>query len=149
MLRCPRCPAVHRRRAHSRTAATREVERACIFWVASFGQRAPAIAIALHLSAQSVRRWLKRCNADGLARLTDTCRSGRPATYTPEQAEAVLVTAMTDLQQLHLPSSGWTLDRLEVYLNASQGIPIERWRITVAVPRSLTQVGSSKGQKSS
>jgi transposase len=125
------------------------VERACIFWLASLGQRAPAIAIALHLSAQSVRRWLKRRNADGLAGHTDTCHSGRPATYTPEQAAEILVTALTDPQQLHLPCSSWTLDRLEVYLNAPQGIPIERLRITVVVPRSLTPVSSSKGQMSS
>jgi transposase len=115
--------------ARSRTTATREVERARIIWLASQGQRVPAIAEALHLSANTVRRWLKRFNADGLAGLTDAFRSGRPATYTPEQVGEVMATALTDPQHLQLPFGSWTLDRLEVYLNAQRGIPIKRSRI--------------------
>jgi transposase len=115
--------------AHSRTATTREVERARIIWLASQGQRVPAIAGALHLSANTVRRWLKRFNAGGLAGLTDAFRSGRPATYTPGQVAEVIATALTAPQQLQLPSGSWTLDRLEVYLNAQKGIPIKRSRI--------------------
>ncbi len=115
--------------AHSRTAATRDVERARIIWLASQGQRAHAIAVALHLSVKTVRRWLKRFNADGLAGLPDAFRSGRPATYTPGQVAEVIATALTDPQQLNLPFGSWTLDRLEVYLNAQKGIPIKRSRI--------------------
>ena len=115
--------------AHSRTAATRDVERARIIWLASQGQRVPAIAAELNLSAHTVRRWLKRFNAGGLAGLTDACRSGRPATYTPGQVAEVIATALSDPQQLQLPFGSWTLDRLEVYLNAEKGIPIKRSRI--------------------
>lgn len=88
--------------AHSRTAATRDVERARIIWLASQGQRVPAIAVELHLSATTVRRWLKRFNAGGLAGLTDAFRSGRPATYTPGQVAEVIATALSDPQQLQL-----------------------------------------------
>lgn len=115
--------------AHSRTAAARDVERARLVWLASQGQRVPAIAAALQLSANTVRRWLKRFNADGLAGLTDAVRSGRPATYTPGQVAEVIATALSNPQHLHLPFASWTLDRLEVYLNAEKGIPIKRSRI--------------------
>ena len=71
--------------AHSRTAAARDVERARIVWLASQGVRVPAIATELNLSEKTVRRWLKRFNADGVAGLADAWRSGRPATYTPGQ----------------------------------------------------------------
>jgi transposase len=112
--------------AHSRTAATRDVERAHIVWLASQGQRVPTIAVALHLSAKTVRRSLKRFNVDGLAGLTDEFGSGRPATYTPEQVAEVPVTALTHPQAVNLPFGSWTLDRLETYLNEQQGIPIKR-----------------------
>jgi transposase len=104
------------RMAHSRTAATRDVERARIIWLASQSQRIPTIAVALHLSANTTRRWLKCFNADGLAGLTDACRSGRPATYTPGQVAEVIATPLTDPQPLHLPFGSWTLDRLKGYI---------------------------------
>jgi transposase len=115
--------------AHSRTASTRDVERARIVWLASQGRRVPTIAAALHLSAKTVRHWLKRFNADGLAGLTDESRAGRPATYTPEQVAEVIATALTNPQALNLPFGSWTLDRLEAYLNEQKGIPIKRSRI--------------------
>jgi transposase len=117
------------RMAHSRTAASRDVERARIVRLASQGQRIPAIAATLHLSAKTVRRWLQRFNADGLAGLTDEFRSGRPATYTPEPVAEVLMTALTNPQELNLPFGRWTLDRLEAYLNEQKGIPIKRSRL--------------------
>ena len=70
--------------AHSRTVAARLVERACLILLASQGHQAPAIAQQLHLTAITVRTWLKRFNAAGLAALTDKHLSGRPATYTPQ-----------------------------------------------------------------
>jgi transposase len=115
--------------AHARTAATRDVERARSVWLARQGERVPTIAAALHLSANTVRRWLKRFTADGLPGLTDESRSGRPATYTPEQGAEVRVTALTNPQELNLPFGRWPLDRLETYLHEQQGIPIKRSRI--------------------
>jgi transposase len=68
--------------AHSRTASARAVERARIVWLASQGQPVPAIAAALHLSANTVRRWLQRFTADGLAGLTDRSAPGaQPHTH--------------------------------------------------------------------
>ncbi len=64
-----------------------------------------------------------------MAGLTDARRSWRPATYTPGQVAEVIATVLTDPQQLNLPFGSWTLDRLEVYLNAQKGIPIKRSRL--------------------
>jgi transposase len=92
------------------------VERARIIWLASQSQRIPTIAVALHLSANTTGRWLKCFNEDGLAGLTDACRSGRPATYTPGQVVEVSATPLTDPQPLRLPFGSWILDRLKGYI---------------------------------
>jgi transposase len=89
----------------------------------------PAIARELRLHEQTVREWLKRFNAAGLAGLQDAARPGRPATYTPEQVGEVIATALTNPQRLGLPFGCWTLDRLEAYLNEERGLPIKRSRI--------------------
>jgi transposase len=115
--------------ASSRTAAARTVERAGIVWLSSQGQRVPAIARQLGLKEQTVRVWIRRFNERGLPGLEDAARSGRPATYTPEQVGEVLAAALTDPQTLGLPFASWTLDRLQAYLNEIKGIPIKRGRI--------------------
>jgi transposase len=115
--------------AHSRTAAARLVERARVMLLAYQGHQVPAIAHQLHLTAITVRTWLKRFNTAGLAALTDKPRSGRPATYTPQQVAEVITTALTPPEQLGLPFASWTLDRLEAYLNEHKAIAIKRSRI--------------------
>jgi transposase len=118
-----------KRLAHSRTAPARLVERARMIWLASQGRRVAAITTEVHVTAETVRLWLKRFNAAGLEGLKDAPRSGRPATYTPEQVGEVIAAAMTNPQQLGLPFGCWTLDRLEAYLNEEKAIPIKRSRI--------------------
>lgn len=115
--------------AHSRTAAARLVERARIMLLANQGHRVPAIAHQLQLTAITVRTWLKRFNAAGLAALTDKPRPGRPATYTPPQVAEGIATALTPPEHLGLPFASWTLDRLETYVNEHKGIAIKRSRI--------------------
>ena len=94
----------------SRTAAVRDVERARVILQVSQGVRVPAIARALGLCEPTVRSWLKRFNARGLAGLADAPRAG--ADLHPEQVGAVVATALTDPQTLGLPSApgrstGW------------------------------------------
>jgi transposase len=117
------------RLAHSRTAPARRVERARIIRHASRGQGAPEIAEQLRLDAYTVRGWIKRFNAAGLAGLEDRPRAGRPPTYAPEQVAAVIATALTEPGALDLPFASWTLDRLAAYLNEREGIAIKRSRI--------------------
>jgi transposase len=76
-----------------------------------------------------VYMWLKRFNALGVSGLRDDARSGRPATYTPDEVSEVIAAALTKPQELELPFASWTLDRLQAYLNEQKGIPIKRSRI--------------------
>ena len=117
------------RLTRSRTAPVRLVERARIIELAQQGRRGPAIAAALGVSVAMVRRWVARCNAQGVAGLADAPRSGRPATYPPEAVGALVAASLTAPQELGLPFGSWTLDRLTAYLNEEQGIAIKRSRI--------------------
>ena len=106
------------RRVQSRTEPVRMVERARMVWLMAQGQqRVPAVARQLGVVPDTVRRWVQRFNAQGLAGLADQPRTGRPPTYTPEQVSEVLVTALTQPDELGLPFGCWTLDRLTTYLH--------------------------------
>ncbi len=115
--------------AHSRTAPARQVERAKIIWLSSQNQKGPAIAHRLGLHEQTVRDWLKRFNAQGLAGLDDRPRPGKPRTYLSEQRSEVIATALSNPLELDQPFANWTLDRLQTYLNDIKGIGIKRSRI--------------------
>ncbi|HET6518229.1 MAG TPA: helix-turn-helix domain-containing protein [Geminicoccaceae bacterium] len=115
--------------ARSRTAPARRVERARIIVHASQGEVAPAIAERLRLDAYTVRGWIHRFNAEGLAGLEDRPRAGRPPTYAPAQVATVIATALTDPGALDLPFASWTLDRLAAYLSEHEAIAIKRSRI--------------------
>jgi transposase len=115
--------------ARSRTAPARRVERARIICRASRGETPPTIAEALGLDAETVRRRIRRFNAEGLAALDDHRRSGRPATYPPDAVAAVIAAALTAPRRLGLPFAAWTLDRLAAYLHEHQGIAMRCSRI--------------------
>jgi transposase len=120
-----------RRRAQSRTAPARVVERARMVLGVASGETVPTVARGLGLGPDVVRQWIKRFNAEGLAGLEDRPRGGRPPTYTAEQVGQVLATAVTDPQALGLPFGCWTLDRLTAYLHerppeAGGPLPISR-----------------------
>jgi transposase len=115
--------------ARSRTAAARRVERARIVWRASQGETPPTVAETLGLSAETVRRRIRRFNAEGLAAFEDHHRSGRPATYSAGEVAAVIAAALTSPRRLGLPFASWTLDRLAAYLLEHKGIAMRRSRI--------------------
>ncbi len=124
-----------RRLAHSRTESARLVERARIVWLSARGQRADAIARTIGRSAETVRGWLKRFNATGLAGLQDAPRAGRPARYRAEQEGRIVELALSDPDALDLPFGCWTLDRLRQYAHEVLGIPISRARIAEVLAR--------------
>jgi transposase len=115
--------------ARSRTEEARLVERAQIVFALADETRPSHVAKRFRISRPKVYLWLKRFNAHGLSGLRDDARSGRPATYTPDQVSEVIAVALTKPQELELPFARWTLDRLEVYLNEQKAIPIKRSRI--------------------
>jgi transposase len=115
--------------ARSRTAPARRVERARIIRRASQGETPPAIAAALGLDAETVRRRIRRFDAEGLAALEDHHRSGRPATYSAGEVASVIAAALTAPRSLGLPFASWTLDRLAAYLLEHKGLAMRRSRI--------------------
>jgi transposase len=115
--------------ARSRTAPARQVERARVVLRASRGETPPGIAEALGLGAETVRRRIRRFNAEGLAALDDHHRSGRPATYSTDEVAVVIAAALTSPRSLGLPCASWTLDRLAAYLLEHKGISMRRSRI--------------------
>ena len=115
--------------ARSRTAPARAVERARIVREAHHGARVPAIARTLGLCEATVRTWLTRFNAEGMAGLADAPRAGRPATYPPEAIGELVAASLTNPDELGLPFGSWTLDRLAAYLHEEKGIAIKRSRI--------------------
>ena len=117
------------RLAHSRTEPARAVERAQIVWLAHEGARVPAIARALGITEATVRLWLKRFNATGIAGLADAPRSGRPPVYDPAEVGEVITASLTHPTDLGLPFGSWTLDRLTAYLQEYKHLRIGRTRI--------------------
>jgi transposase len=117
------------RLVRARTASVREVERARIIEQASAGRRVAEIASDVDCDRRTVRLWVKRFNAGGLAGLDDEPRAGHPRTYSADQVGDVLAAALSKPTELGLPFASWTLDRLEVYLNEEKGLPIKRTRI--------------------
>jgi transposase len=115
--------------ARSRTAPARRVERARAVWRAGRGATPPAIAAALGLDAETVRRRIRRFNAEGLAAFDDHRRSGRPATHSPDEVATVIAAALTSPRSLGLPFASWTLDRLAAHPLEHKGIAMRRSRI--------------------
>ena len=118
------------RLAHSRTAPTRQVERAQIIWHAAQGLTIPRIAAQLRLHSQTARDWVKRFNQNGLPGLDDLPRPGKPPTYTAKERAEVIALTLLDPQTLDLPFACWTLDRLVAYLGEQKHIAIQRSRVS-------------------
>src|SRR4028119_923746 len=100
--------ATVKRLAHAHTAPAQHVQRAQIIWRARCGESASAIAARVGLDGETVRKRIRRFNAEGLEALKDRHRSGRPPTYSPEQTATVIASALTKPQTLGLPSTSWT-----------------------------------------
>jgi transposase len=115
--------------AHSRKAEARLVERAAVVWRGLQGQPTGAIAAELKLDRRTVQQWLRRFNAGGLEALADAPRSGRPATYSPEERAEVIAAALHRPQELNLPFGCWSLTRLTAYLHEHKQIAIQRSRV--------------------
>jgi transposase len=115
--------------ARSRAASVRQVERAQIIRRTTHGETPHAIAAALRIDAETVRRRIRRFDTKGLASLEDHPRSGRPATYSADDIATLIAVARTSPCSLGLPFASWTLDRLAAYLFEHRGIAMRRSRI--------------------
>lgn len=85
---------------------------------------ATAIAAIVRESEETVRRWLKRYQAEGLDGLRDQHRGGRPAKVRAAYREQLLYAVRRRPRSLGLPYSLWTLQRLADYLAEETGIRV-------------------------
>lgn len=85
---------------------------------------APQIAALVRKDAQTVRRWLKRYLAEGLAGLAAAPRPGGPAKITPAYQERLLHLVRQRPRSLDLPFSLWTNQCLADVLAEETGLRV-------------------------
>lgn len=85
---------------------------------------AAAIAAIVRESEETVRRWLKRYQAEGVEGLHDQHRGGAPAKVTDAYQEQLLAAVRRRPRSLDQPYSLWTLQRLADYLAEETGIRV-------------------------
>jgi transposase len=83
---------------------------------------APASARIVREDEETVRRWLKRWLAEGIAGLQDRPMPGGPAKITDADRERLLAVVRQRPRSLGQPSSLWTLQRLADYLAEVTGL---------------------------
>jgi transposase len=100
--------------------------------------RVAEIAAIVRESEETVRRWLKRFQADGLAGLSDRYRGGAPCKVTPAYREQLLFAVRRRPRTLGLPFSLWTCQRLADYLAEQTGIRVQDETVRYcSLPRKL------------
>lgn len=82
------------------------------------------IALIVRSNDQTVRSWIKRFNAEGIAGLYDEPRPGAPSKVTAGYRQRLLETMRRRPRALGQPYSLWTLRRLADYLAEETGIRV-------------------------
>jgi len=85
---------------------------------------APQIAEIVQKNDQTVRRWIRRFNAEGVNGLLDVPRPGAPHKVTSEYREKLLSAVRRRPRSLDLPYSLWALQRLVDYLAEQTGLRV-------------------------
>ena len=85
---------------------------------------AASIGEIVRLDEQSVRRWLKRYQAEGIEGLRDAPRPGAPAVVTQEYRAKLVCAVRRRPRSLDQPFSLWTYQRLADYLAEETGIRV-------------------------
>jgi transposase len=93
-----------------------------ILLAAEQNMSAPEIAKIVRKDEQSVRRWLKRYNQEGINGLSDAPRSGGPKGVTTEYSERLLAVVRRRPRALNQPYSLWTLQRLVDFMAEETGL---------------------------
>lgn len=85
---------------------------------------APEIARIVRKNDQTVRRWFKRFNAEGIRGLYDAPRSGSPGKTTEDYRQRLLEVVRQRPRSLEQPYSMWTLERLADFMAEETGIRV-------------------------
>jgi len=88
------------------------------------GLSPPEIARRVRFSRETVVRFIKRYNQEGIAGLADRPRSGRPPRVTDDYVSQLLAAIEQPPRDLGLPFSNWTAANLAEYLAEQTGIVI-------------------------
>src|SRR5262249_17140983 len=83
---------------------------------------APAIATIVREDDQTVRNWLKRYRAEGIAGLRDRPMPGAPPKITPSYTELLVAVVRRRPRSLDQPYSLWTVHRLADDLAEQTGL---------------------------
>jgi len=85
---------------------------------------AAQIGIIVRLNEESVRRWLKRYEVEGIEGLKDDPRPGMAPVVTPEYRAQLIAAVRRRPRSLGQPFSLWTCQRLADYLTEETGIRV-------------------------
>lgn len=107
-----------------RDLAPRVRERLELVEAAALGQDLAAIAAWSGRTERTVRRWLRRCAAGGVAALADAPRAGRPPQADAAYLAALAAAVDREPPALGLPFDVWTSPRLSAYLAERTGVRI-------------------------
>jgi transposase len=88
------------------------------------GLAAPAIAAIVREHEETVRRWLKRYRAEGVAGLRDRPMPGAPTKTDAAYAEQLVAAVRRRPRSLGQPYSLWTLRRLADYMAEQTGVRV-------------------------
>lgn len=94
---------------------------------------APAIAAIVREDEETVRRWLKRYRAEGIAGLEDRPMPPRTAKITAQYRDRLLAVVRQRPRSLGQPYSLWTLQRLADYLAELTGIRVSYETVRLAL----------------
>ncbi len=106
------------------------------------GLVAAEIAVLVRQDEDTVRRWLRRYQAEGLRGLSDAPRPGAPPKITPAYREQLLRVVRQRPRSLERPFSLWTAARLADYLAEATGLRLSRgsvYRILLAGNMALSR----------
>jgi transposase len=103
----------------------RLAKRSRIIVLKAQGRSTTQIAQQMGCDVDSIARWVKRFNAEGVAGLYDKAGRGRKRDYHEQERGAMVLAAKTAPTQLGLPFGYWSLRRLVDYLH-QQGIAVSR-----------------------
>ena len=97
---------------------------------------APQIGQIVRKNEQTVRRWIKRFNAEGLNGLSDAPRPGSPAIITSAYRQRLLSIVRQRPRALEQPYSLWTLARLADFMAEETGL-----RVSTETVRRVLKAG--------
>ena len=121
-------------RLYHTTKSIRVRTRAQMILLASEqGMLAPEIASIVRRDEQTVRRWIKRFNAEGTSGLEDRPRPGVEAKITPEYRKRLLEIVRRRPRTLDLPFSLWSIQRLADFMAEDTSIRVSGETVRVVL----------------